>query len=107
MIDKRKQAFEWWYFSLYRTIRRHEEEAKEILGERLYYDLDQMIFDLMDGARFDSTCVTMNGPQVHSGRRTIEFVINQDLKENKHNLPLFMGKYYHEIFGYGLGDYVK
>ena len=33
------------------TIRRHEEEAKQFLGERLYCDLDQMIFDLMDRGR--------------------------------------------------------
>ena len=89
------------------TIRRHEEEARQILGDRLYYDLDQMIFELMDEGKFNSMALRKSGTQVHSGNMTRTTSINSDLKENRLGLPPFKGKYFHEVFGYGRGDYAK
>lgn len=82
-------------------------EAKEILGERLYRDLDQMIYDLMDGGRFYNTASLMSGPLVVSGGMNRKDSVNEDHYSNRHDIPPFTGKYYHEIFGLRRGDYSK
>jgi hypothetical protein len=95
------------YILLCRTIRRHEEEAKKILGDRLYYDLDVMIVEHMDEAKFHHSACLKNGPQVHSGSMSRTISINSDEKDNRLGLPPFRGKYYHELFGCGRGEYAK
>lgn len=80
------------------TIRRHEEEAKQFLGERLYGELDQMIYDLMDGGRYYNMASVKHGLQVHSGNMERARSLNVDEKENKLKLPPYKGKLLHEIF---------
>lgn len=89
------------------TIKQHVLEAKEILGERLYNDLDHMICDLMDGTRFYPSAMLMRGPLVASGGVRKKGTLNEDQLDCRHRLPPFTGKYYHEIFGLGRGDYTK
>lgn len=66
-----------------------------------------MIFDLMDGGRYYSMANIRNGPQVHSGNVERSISLNMEEKESKLKLPPYKGKYFHEIFGYGRGDYLK
>lgn len=63
----------------------------------MYADLDQMIYDLMDGGRYYNMASTKYGSQVHSGSMERNS-LNMDLKENRLNLPPYRGKYFHEIF---------
>ena len=87
------------------TIRRHEEEAKKTLGDRLYADLDQMIYDLMDGGRYQAMAEKTAGPQVHGGSVEREGALNREQKENRLKLPPYRGRYFHEIFNDGRWGY--
>ena len=69
-----------------------------------------MIFDLLDGSKFHKSAVRRNGLQVYSGGVPKGFPavgMNQDHRDTRYKLPLFRGKYFHEIFGYGHGDLSK
>ena len=66
-----------------------------------------MIYELMDESKFQPMAILKHGPQVHSGSMSRKISINSDDKDNRLGLPPFRGKYYHEVFGYGRGEYVK
>ena len=87
------------------TIRRHAVEAKQILGERLYVDLDMMIYENMDRARYPNSVVHKVGEQVICAALEKDTSLNAEVKENKVKLPPFKGRYYHDIFGIGKPDY--
>lgn len=95
------------------TIRRHKEEAKKILGDRHYDDLDQTISDLMDGGQFRSMAEKKCGPRVYCGSKSPSdesdwdgrAALNMDKKENRLKLPPYKGRYYQELFTDRPGNY--
>ena len=87
------------------TIRQQEEGAKKILGEKLYWDLDEMIYKLMDGCNFLELTSKKNGPTTYKGMITRDFATCIDGVADKSTLPPFRGHHYHEIFGIGKGRY--
>ena len=88
------------------SIKQNVVEAKAILTARLYADLGKMIKDLLDGENFAKLASVVNGPSVALGG-TGKAEINEENLKSKHCLPVFNGKYHHEIFGMEQGQYTK
>ena len=53
--------------SVCRTIRRKEEQAKEILGPQVYADLDKSICELLDNGAFLDLAEQKFGTVIYSG----------------------------------------
>ena len=87
------------------TIRQQEESAKKILGEKLYWDLDEMIYKLMDGCNFVELTEKKNGPTIYRGMIPRDFATSIDTLSDRSTLPPFRGHHYHEVFGMGKGKY--
>ena len=90
---------------IHSTIRQQEEAAKKILGEKLYWDLDEMIYKLMDGCNFLELTSKKNGPTTYKGLMPREYATCIDEVTDKSTLPPFRGHHYHEVFGMGKGRY--
>ena len=82
-------------------------EAKAILTERLYADLDKMINDLLDAEKFFNLAPMMHGPSIVLGGTEKEGAVNEENVTSRHCLPVFTGKYYHELFEMKPGEYSK
>ena len=87
------------------TIKRHEEEAKQILGEKFYSNLNIIIYNLMDGSTYLNLTSEKNGPTVYQGMIARNYAENIDSMQDKSKAPCFQGKYYHDIFGIGHSKY--
>ena len=95
------------FFTRCSTIKQHVLEAIEILGVRLYNDLDMMMYNLLDGAKFHETATLISGPLIVSMGVKKKNTFNEENFDCRHRLPPFTGQYYHEIFGLGRGDFSK
>ena len=80
-------------------------EAKKILGDKLYWDLDEMIYKLLDGGTFLELTAKKNGPTIYQGFISRDYATCVDDADDKGDLPPYRGQYYHEIFGLGKGNY--
>jgi len=88
------------------SIKQNMVEAKAILTERLYADLGKMIKDLLDGENFANLASIIDGPSMVLGG-TQKVGINEENLKSRHCLPVFNGKYHHEIFGMKEGHFSK
>lgn len=89
----------------YRTIKRQDFEARKILGEKIFEDLDHLIYSLMDGSTFLNLTSEKNGPTIYQGMITRNYAENVDHMKDKTVMPTFKGKFYHELFGAGPSRY--
>ena len=93
-------VIELWRTSLYcSSIKRKEKEAKEILGDKVYYHLDKSILELLDRGTFLELMTMRYGDMVYTGTIDRLVGINKDKAEDKLSIPPFTGQTYQEIFG--------
>ena len=93
-------VIELWIISLHRSsIKRKEKEAKEILGDKVYYHLDKSILELLDRGTFLELMTMRYGDMVYTGTIDRLVGINKDKAEDKLSIPPLTGQTYQEIFG--------
>ena len=87
--------------SHYSSIRRKEKEAKEILGDKVYYHLDKSILELLDRGTFLELMTMRYGDMVYTGTIDRMVGINKDKvkREEMFSIPPFTGQTYQEVFG--------
>ena len=83
------------------SIRRKEKEAKEILGDKVYYHLDTSILELLDRGTFLELMTMRYGEMVYTGTIDRLVGINKDKvkREEMFSIPPFTGQTYQEVFG--------
>ena len=80
-------------------------EAKKILGDKLYWELDEMIYKLLDGATFLELTARKNGSTICQGVISRDYGVVPDETTDKSPQPPYRGQHYHEIFGLGKGHF--
>ena len=81
------------------------EEAKKILGEEVFAQLDQLVYNLLDRSTFLSLTEEKYGAMVFTGSIRRQSGMNKDTVKDKTSVPPFRGQMYQELFGVSKPEY--